>query len=60
MPDQRIPITLLTGFLGAGKTTLLNAVLNDNSAGQIALQNYRSRRHLIRLFFLLQGTLLIE
>ena len=37
MPDQRIPITLFTGFLGAGKTTLLNAVLNDNSAGQFAV-----------------------
>ena len=31
MIDQRVPVTLLTGFLGAGKTTLVNAVLADSS-----------------------------
>lgn len=35
--DQRIPITLLTGFLGAGKTTCLNRVLSDPEAGRIAV-----------------------
>ncbi|MBA4741113.1 MAG: GTP-binding protein [Azoarcus sp.] len=35
--DQRIPITLLTGFLGAGKTTCLNRVLSDPDAGRIAV-----------------------
>jgi G3E family GTPase len=28
-PDQRLPVTLVTGFLGSGKTTLVNAVLHN-------------------------------
>ena len=35
--DQRIPITLLSGFLGAGKTTLINHLLSDPNAGKIAV-----------------------
>lgn len=35
--DQRIPITVLSGFLGAGKTTCLNRVLTDPAAGRIAV-----------------------
>ncbi len=35
--DQRIPITLLSGFLGAGKTTLINNLLSDPDAAKIAV-----------------------
>ena len=35
--DQRIPITLLSGFLGAGKTALINHLLSDPNAGKIAV-----------------------
>lgn len=29
LPEQRIPVTILTGFLGSGKTTVLNHILQN-------------------------------
>ena len=37
MKDNRIPVTLLTGYLGAGKTTLMNHILNNQTGYKVAV-----------------------
>lgn len=37
MKDERLPVTVLSGFLGAGKTTILNHLLNSAHGARIAI-----------------------
>lgn len=35
--DDRVPVTVITGFLGSGKTTLVNRILTENHGRRIAV-----------------------
>ncbi len=37
MENNKIPVTILTGFLGAGKTTILNSILSSAKGEKIAV-----------------------
>ncbi len=36
-PDERVPVTVVTGFLGSGKTTLVNYILTEQHGRRIAV-----------------------
>ena len=35
--EEKVPVTILTGFLGSGKTTLLNKILSEEHGKRLSL-----------------------
>ena len=41
--EEKLPITVVTGFLGAGKTTLVNYILNEQKDAKICVIENEAR-----------------
>ncbi|KAF5826553.1 CobW/HypB/UreG, nucleotide-binding domain-containing protein [Dunaliella salina] len=54
--DQRVPVTIITGFLGSGKTTLLNSILTRDHGKRVAFGEIDIDSSLVAKQEVLEGT----